>query len=58
MLNLPKNVLTFKQAKIANSKIEDHTDYQEDETRKLKIDLMLEEAGLGNRYIGSERKLL
>ncbi|MFX6427714.1 DEAD/DEAH box helicase family protein [Acinetobacter baumannii] len=34
-----------EQAKIANSKIEDHTDYKEDETRKLKIDLMLEEAG-------------
>ena len=31
-----------EQAKIANSKIEDHTDYKEDETRKLKIDLMLE----------------
>ncbi|MFX5344428.1 hypothetical protein ABTC63_21575, partial [Acinetobacter baumannii] len=30
-----------EQAKIANSKIEDHTDYKEDETRKLKIDLML-----------------
>ncbi|EEH69284.1 MULTISPECIES: DEAD/DEAH box helicase family protein [Acinetobacter] len=34
-----------EQAKIANSKIEDHTDYKEDETRKLKIDLLLEEAG-------------
>ena len=34
-----------EQAKIANSKIEDHTDYKEDETRKFKIDLMLEEAG-------------
>lgn len=34
-----------EQAKIANSKIEDPTDYKEDETRKLKIDLMLEEAG-------------
>lgn len=35
----------IEQAKLANSKIEDHTDYKEDETRKLKIDLMLEEAG-------------
>ncbi|MGQ9374310.1 DEAD/DEAH box helicase family protein [Acinetobacter tandoii] len=34
-----------EQAKLANSKVQDHTDYKEDETRKLKIDLLLEEAG-------------
>lgn len=34
-----------EQAKLANSQIPDHTDYKEDETRKLKIDLLLEEAG-------------
>ncbi|MCF9046588.1 DEAD/DEAH box helicase family protein [Acinetobacter nectaris] len=34
-----------EQAKIANSKVPDTTDYKEDETRKIKIDLMLEEAG-------------
>lgn len=34
-----------EKAKIANSQVPDHTDYKEDETRKLKIDLMLEEAG-------------
>ncbi|EXF58014.1 DEAD/DEAH box helicase family protein [Acinetobacter sp. 1294596] len=34
-----------EQAKLANSKIPDHTDYKESETRKLKIDLLLEEAG-------------
>ncbi|HFD2141350.1 DEAD/DEAH box helicase family protein [Acinetobacter baumannii] len=39
-----------EQAKIANSQILDNTDYKEDETRKLKIDLLLEEAGweIGN----------
>lgn len=31
-------------AKIENSKIPDTTDYKEDETRKIRIDLMLEEA--------------
>lgn len=34
-----------EQAKLANSLVKDTTDYKEDETRKLKIDLLLEEAG-------------
>ena len=34
-----------EQAKLANSKVKDTTDYKENETRKLKIDLLLEEAG-------------
>jgi type I restriction enzyme R subunit len=42
--------LEVEQAKLANSKAVDPTDYKEDETRKLKIDLLLEEAGweIGN----------
>ena len=35
----------IEQVKLANSKVQDHTDYKENETRKLKIDLLLEEAG-------------
>ena len=34
-----------EQAKIANSQVKDTTDYKEAETRQLKIDLQLEEAG-------------
>ncbi|TEU25102.1 DUF4145 domain-containing protein [Alkanindiges illinoisensis] len=34
-----------EQAKLANSGVPDLTDYKESETRKLKIDLMLKEAG-------------
>lgn len=47
---LAQKRLEVEQAKLANSKALDPTDYKEDETRKLKIDLLLEEAGweIGN----------
>ena len=47
---LAQKRLEVEQAKLANSKAVDPTDYKEDETRKLKIDLLLEEAGweIGN----------
>lgn len=48
--NVAQKRAEVEQAKLANSQVQDHTDYKESETRKLKIDLMLEEAGweIGN----------
>lgn len=43
--NVAQKRAEVEQAKLANSQVQDHTDYKESETRKLKIDLMLEEAG-------------
>lgn len=43
--DLAQKRLEVEQAKLENQKTPDLTDYKEDETRKLKIDLMLEEAG-------------